>query len=64
MHVLCGTDTVAKLPLYIHATRRGSNGHVDGVAVAPRRVDAIDANLKFRKGQKQTLSQYGFTKVK
>ena len=43
--------------LYIHETRRRSDGHVDGVTVASRRVDAIDANLKFRKGQKQTPSQ-------
>ena len=55
---LCGTDTVAKLPLYIHATRGLSHGHVDGVAVAWRRADAIEANLKFRKLQKQTLSQH------
>ena len=33
-------------------------GHVDGVAAAWRRADAIDANLKFRKPQKQTLSQH------
>ena len=43
--------------LYIHETRRRSDGHVDGVTVASRRADAIDANLKFRKGQKQTPSQ-------
>ena len=43
--------------LYIHETRRRSDGHVDGVTVASRRVDAIDANLKFRKGQKRTPSQ-------
>ena len=43
--------------LYIHETRRRSDGHVDVVTVASRRVDAIDANLKFRKGQKQTPSQ-------
>ena len=43
--------------VYIHETRRRSDGHVDGVTVASRRVDAIDANLKFRKGQKQTPSQ-------
>ena len=32
--------------LYIHETRGRSDGRVDGVAVASRRVDAIDANLK------------------
>ena len=45
---LCGTDTVAKLSPFTHATRRLSYGRVDGAAVAWRRVDAIDANLKFR----------------
>ena len=29
--------------LYIHETRRRSDGHVDGVTVASRRVDAIAA---------------------
>jgi hypothetical protein len=33
--------------VYIHETRRRSDGHVDGVTVASRRVDATDANLKF-----------------
>ena len=42
-------------------TRRLSHGPVDGVTVAPRRVDAIDANLKLRKVRKQTLSQTYFT---
>ena len=45
-------DVVTKPLLYIHETRRRSDGHVDGVTVASRRVDAIDANLKFRKVQK------------
>jgi hypothetical protein len=31
-----------------------SRGRVDGVAVASRRVDAIDASLKFRKVQERT----------
>ena len=44
---LCGTDTVAKLSPFTHETRRLSDGHVDGVAVAWRRADAIDATLKF-----------------
>ena len=35
-----------------------SRGRIDGVAVAWRRADAIDANLKFRKLEKQTLSQH------
>ena len=38
-------------------TRRLSHSHTDGAAAAWRRADAIDANLKFRKPQKQTLSQ-------
>jgi hypothetical protein len=45
-------DGVAKLPRLPHATRRLSHGHVDGVTVASRRVDAIDAKLKFGKVQK------------
>jgi len=44
-------DTVAKLPLLVHETRRLSDGHVDGVAVAWRRADAVDANLKFGNGR-------------
>ena len=39
-------------------TRRRSDGRVDGVAVASRRVDAIFMMLKFRKLWKQTLSQH------
>ena len=35
-----------------------SLSHIDGAAVAWRRADAIDANLKFRNLQKQTLSQH------
>ena len=42
----------------LRATRRLSHGHVDGVAVTRDHEDAIDANLKFRKPQKQTLSQH------
>ena len=49
-------DTVAKLLLHIHETRILSHGHVDGVEATWHRVDAIDATLKFRKLQKQTLS--------
>ena len=55
---LCGTDTITKLPWLSHTTRRRSDSLVDGAAVAWRRADAIDANLKFRKPQKQTLSQH------
>ena len=44
--------------MYIHETRRLSQSHIDGVAVAWHRDDAIDANLKFRKPQKQTLSRH------
>ena len=51
-HVLCGTDTVAKLSPFTHETRRRSDGHVDGVEAVWRRVDAIDAKLKFGKGWK------------
>ena len=42
--------------LYIHETRRRSDGHVDGVTVASRRADAVDANFNFGKREKQTLS--------
>ena len=56
-------DVVTKPLLYIHETRRRSDGHVDGVTVASRRVDAIDASLKFGKVQKQTLSQHGMNAV-
>ena len=49
-----GVATRARLP---RETRRLSHGPVDGVTVASRRVDAIDAYLKFRKLRKQTLSQ-------
>ena len=44
------------MPRLPRETRRLSDGRSDGVAVAGRRVDAIDANLKFRNVQKQTLS--------
>jgi len=43
---LCGTDTVAKL-------RRLSDGRLDGVAATWHCIDAIDANLKFRKARKR-----------
>ena len=42
--VLCGNDTVTKLPQLSHATWRRSDGRLDGVTVASRRVDAIDAS--------------------
>ena len=51
--ILRGTDTVTKLPWLSHETRRRSDGHVDGVTVASRRIDAIDANLKFGKREKR-----------
>jgi len=40
-------DSVATRPRLPHETRRLSHGRVDGVAVAWRRADAIDATLKF-----------------
>ena len=51
-------DGVATRPRLPRATHRLSHSHIDGVAVASCRADAIDANLKFRKLQKQTLSQH------
>ena len=39
-----------------HKTCGPSDGHVDGVEAVRHRGDAVDANLKFRKLQKQTLS--------
>ena len=53
-------DSVTKLSQLPHETRRLSHGPVDGVVAAWHRIDAIDANLKFRKLQKQTLSQRRF----
>ena len=53
-------DSVTKLSQRPHETRRLSHGPVDGVVAAWHRIDAIDANLKFRKLQKQTLSQHRF----
>ena len=41
---------------FTRETRGLSHGPVDGVVAAWHRIDAIDANLKFRKLQKQTLS--------
>ena len=38
--------------MFIHETRRLSDGHVDGVTAVWHRVDAIDAKLKFGKGWK------------
>jgi len=42
-------------------TRRRSDGRVDGVTVASRRVDAIDAKFKLRNWRKRTLSRTYFT---
>ena len=39
---------------------RPSDDHEEGITVASRRVDAIDAKLKFRKSRKRTLSQRHF----
>ena len=50
--------TPSRLSPFTRETRRRSDGHGDGVTVAWRRVDAIDANLKFGNVQKQTLSQH------
>ena len=49
-------DGVTKLSPFTHETRRLSDDHEDGVQAVRRRADAIDANLKFRNVQKQTLS--------
>ena len=43
---------------FTRETRRLSHGPVDGVVAAWHRIDAIDANLKFRKPQKRTLTQH------
>ena len=40
-------------------TRGLSCGRDDGATVLMRRVDAIDAYLKFGNGRKRTLSQHG-----
>ena len=37
-----------------HETRRLSHSHIDGVMMARRRADAIDANLKFGNGRRVT----------
>ena len=45
-------DLVLALDLRGASSRRGSirsRGHVDGAAVRMRRVDGVDANLKFRR---------------
>jgi len=42
----------------MHATRRLSDGHVDGVEATWSHEDAIDATLKFGKREKKTLSQH------
>ena len=51
-------DTVAKPRLFVRETRGLSCGRVDAVEAVRYRADAIDANLKFRKLEKQTLSQH------
>ena len=51
-------DAVTKLSLYIHETRRLSDGHDDGVEAMWSHEDAIDATLKFGNVRKQTLSQH------
>ena len=51
-------DGVATRPRLPHATRRLSHGHVDGVTVSERRIDAVDAKLKLRNSKKMTLSQH------
>jgi len=43
---------------FTHEARRLSDGHVDGVAWAWRRADAIDANFNFGKRSEKTLSQH------
>ena len=40
---LCGTDTVAKLSLITHETRRLSDGYVEGVEAVWHRAGAINA---------------------
>ena len=44
---LRGTDAVANPSPFTHATRGRSCGRIDGVTVASRRVDAIDAKFNF-----------------
>ena len=51
-------DSVATRPRLPHETRRRSRGRLDGVTVASRRVDAVDAKLKLRNSRKMTLSQH------
>ena len=43
-----GESSSTCVDLYIHETRGRSDGRVDGVTVASRRVDAIDAKFKLR----------------
>ena len=50
-------DAVATRPLDIHATRRLSRGHVDGVTALWSRGDAIFPKFNFGKREKKTLSQ-------
>ena len=56
--VPASTDGVATRPRLPRAARGLSHSHTDGVSAAWLHEDAIDANLKFRKLQKQTLSQH------
>ena len=51
-------DSVATRPRLPRETRGLSDGHVDGVEATRLHEDAVDANLKFRKHQKRTLSQH------
>ena len=50
---LRGTDAVATRPWLPHETCRRSCDRVDDVTVTGSHVDAIDANLKFRKVRKR-----------
>ena len=50
-------ETVTKLPLYIRATWRRSQSHVDCVEVPWDHENAIDAKFKLRNSRKLTLSQ-------
>ena len=53
----CGR-IVTKLPREHETAARCSQRRLDGVTVASRRVDAIDANFNFGNSQKMTLSQH------
>ena len=55
-------NSVTKLPQLPHEARRLSHSHVDGVTVAWRRVDAIDAKLKFGKWLEITLGHASWSR--